>query len=169
MSEENNVENTDSEKTATKRRVIKSEVALVDVLSRAEGIDGYDKNNFHVRGPKNGTRVVFTKTPNVSRFYFYGQNDYQRLEPLRGQSGLLVYSEQDRKEKKLGGIMAEVEFDKLPAEDALRLIEELIELVRSAPVPAEKPKKVKKEKPSEDVTSSTEDESGSNEGEPSEA
>ena len=145
-----------TDETRKKRRVVKCEITSEQVLALTSGLDSYEKDNFYVRGYKRGHRVVFTKTPKISRFYYYGAGDYDSLNSLPEKSSLIVYSEDERREKKLGGIMAEVDLGNASTESALTLINALINLVREAPVPKPAPVKTKKNtEVSENVTEET--------------
>lgn len=141
MSEETSVteatEAVVAEKTSEpKRNSIPNEA----VAALIAGIPQYEKTSFNVVGHKGGVRLALPKTNGVGRAYFYGNGDYS-LVP--SHPAITSFSEEERKAARLGGIMAEVNFE-LGVEAATEALTALIEVVRNAPAPA--PKAVKQPK-----------------------
>ncbi|MBV9125674.1 MAG: hypothetical protein JO112_20180 [Planctomycetes bacterium] len=137
MSEDNT-----NEKKA--REPKKNSIPSTEVKALVAGIPQYDKASFLVVGHKNGVRIALPKTTGVSRAYFYGNGDYTAIPE---DEAITVFSEEERKQNRRGGIMAEVNFD-LGVEAAKRALGKLVAVVKAAPAPKAKPKaepKVKKE------------------------
>ena len=122
--------------TKVKRTVISSEAVKVLI----EGLPQYEKAAFLVVGHKNGVRLAIPKSQNgISRIYFYGNGDYSLIPKL---PGIKEFSEDQRRELRKGGIMAEVSFDQGLAEGEVALAA-LVDVVRRAPAPTPKPLKLK--------------------------
>lgn len=143
MSEETKTE-TAAEKKA--REPKKNSIPSTEVDKLIAGIPSYKKTSFLVVGHRDGIRIALPLTTGVSRAYFYGNGDYSLIP---SHDAITVFTEEQRKEQRKGGIMAEIDFEKGldQAREALTL---LIEVVRAAPAPAPKavakPKAPKKEK-----------------------
>ena len=136
MSEDNSTE------TKKAREPKKNSIPLTEVRELVAGIPQYDKASFLVVGHKDGVRLAIPRTTGVSRTYFYGNNDYSTVPT---HAAVKTFSADERKEQRLGGIMAEIDFSQGldAAREALSL---MVEAVRNAPTPAPKPKKEPKEK-----------------------
>ncbi len=131
--------------TDKKREPKKNSIPSDEIRTLIEGLPQYTKTSFLVVGHKNGVRLAIPKTTGVSRTYFYANDDYSLIPE---DEAITVFDEADRKEHRRGGIMAEVDYDK-GLEAARRALSKLIDAVKAAPAPAEKPKrepKPKKEK-----------------------
>lgn len=140
----------DTENTAAAekkpREPKKNSIPADEINALVAGITQYKKTSFLVVGHKDGVRIALPLTSGVSRAYFYGNGDYS-LVPKH--DAITVFTEEQRKEQRKGGIMAEVDFDK-GLDQAREALKALIEVVRAAPEPAAKalakPKAPKKEK-----------------------
>lgn len=132
----------DSEKTEKKgREPKKNSIPRDEVKKIVHGIPAYEKASFDVIGHKDGVRLAIPKTGGVSRAYFYANGDYSLVPE---HPAIKRFSEEERKERRLGGIMAEVEFDDVAkAREALAL---LVGIVRKAEAPKAKEKKAPKAK-----------------------
>ena len=144
MSEDNetvtDTDTTTNETVTGKKRVT---VDSSTVKSLVEGIPQYDKASFTVVGHKGGVRLALPRTNGISRAYFYGNGDYSLVPE---HPAISVFSAEKRKEHRLGGIMAEVNFD-LGVDEATSALKALLDVVRAAPAPAPKAlKSPKKEK-----------------------
>lgn len=128
-------------KKEKKPRASKKNAVAADVVKAlGEGVASYDKASFTVYGHKSGVRLAVPKAGSVSRAYFYAGGDYALVPD---HAAVKVFSEEVRKEKRLGGIMAEVDFsDVALATEALGL---LLAAVKAA-VPVEKKKPAPKKK-----------------------
>lgn len=128
---------TNNDKTEKRGRVSKkNSLSRESVDKIVAGSPSYEKASFLVVGYKGGVRIAIPKTGGVSRVYFYGMGDYS-LVPLH--TALKTFSEEERKELRKGGIMAEVLFDDLVlAAEALTL---LVAVVNRATAPVRKVKK----------------------------
>lgn len=112
----------------------------------AAGIPQYDKASFLVIGHRRGVRIALPKTNGVSRAYFYGLGDYTLIPT---NDAITVFTTDERKANRRGGIMAEVNFE-LGVEAAVEALTALIAVVRTADAPAAKglkePRKPRKSK-----------------------
>lgn len=143
MSEETNEKLADDKKVREKKNSIPTE----KVTELIAGLPQYDKASFTVVGHKGGTRVALPKTNGVSRAYFYGSGTVPSHEAI------IAFTEEERRERRLGGVTARVDFSK-GVDPATQALELLLEEVRNAPAPAPKalkapksPKEPKKPKP----------------------
>lgn len=140
MSEENK---TEGAKKA--REPKKNSIPMAEVTALVEGIPQYTKASFLVVGHKDGVRIAIPKTAGVARALFYAKGDYTLVPE---DPAITVFTEEQRKEKRLGGIMAEVNFE--AGVDAARAaLTKLVAVVRAAETPTPKvvkPKAPKKEK-----------------------
>lgn len=137
MSEDN-----DSAKKARKPK--NNSIPASEVKALVAGLPQYDKTAFLVVGHKNGVRIALPKTVGVSRAFFYGNGDYKSIPE---DEAITVFTEEERKQSRRGGVMAEVNFE-LGVEAARRALGKLVDAVKAAPAPAAKPKaepKLKKE------------------------
>lgn len=103
-----------------------------------------EKTSFFRVGPKGGTSAVYPKSESVSRFYFYGPE-----ESVPSHPAITLYTKEERKSMKLGGIVAEVDFDR-GLESATEAVALLLQVVRTAPAPLPKEKKVRPKKEKSD-------------------
>jgi hypothetical protein len=139
-------ENSTSPAAKKAREPKKNSIPQATVTALVEGIPQYEKESFLVVGHKGGVRVALPLTTGVSRVYFYGNNDYSLIPQ---HEAITVFSEEQRKEGRKGGIMAEVDFGK-GLDLALSALTALVEVVRNAKAPEPKlakpkaPKKPKK-------------------------
>lgn len=136
--ETNSSTETDAEKKA--REPKKNSIPSSEIVELTAGIPFYDKASFRVVGHKKGVRLALPLTNGVSRAYFYANNEYGIIPD---DEAIRTFSAEERKEQRLGGIMAEVDFE-LGVEAARRALGKLIDVVRAAPAPAEKPRREKK-------------------------
>lgn len=132
-------ENSENEKKA--REPKKNSIPTEKVVELTAGLPRYEKTSFLVIGHRSGIRIALPKTSGVSRAYFYGNGDYASI-PTHG--AITVFSEGQRKERRLGGIMAEVNFEK-GIEAATEALALLTDVVRQAQAPAPKGVKAPKE------------------------
>lgn len=136
-------ENNDTNETAVEAkappRAAKASVMSADVAPLVDGIESFDKSAFRMYGKQRGVRLALPLTQKISRTFFYG-------EPVPEHPAIVKYSEQERKDQRLGGITARVDFDQGPAL-AIEAIGLLAEAVRKAPAPEAKAKPASKEKP----------------------
>lgn len=140
MSDENNenVETVEVEvKSEKKKRTsTKAAVLAVDISSSLEGLPSYEKASFRVYGHKSGVRLALPVTQKIGRAYFYGGDitvDHQAV---------VSFTAEERKERRLGGVTAEVDFTK-GADLAREAIELLAEHVRKYEPVAKPEKKVR--------------------------
>lgn len=142
MSDENKTENGEQTTEAAKktRQPKKNSIPASEIKALTDGIPQYEKASFLVVGHKNGVRIALPRTGGVSRAYFYG--DYSIIP---SDEAIRVFSIDERKADRLGGITARVDFDK-GEEAAKRALGKLVEVVRAAPVPAPKAKREPKAK-----------------------
>lgn len=141
MSEENTETTTETAAEKKAREPKKNSIPAEKVSELIEGIPQYDKTSFLVVGHKNGVRVALPKTNGVSRAYFYGNGDYAIVP---SHPAVTTFTEEQRKERRLGGIMAEVNFEK-GIEVATEGLAALVAVVRAAEAPAPKGVKAPKE------------------------
>ena len=122
---------TTNETKGQKKALISNE----KVLELTAGIPAYDKASFRVVGHRNGVRLALRRSANgVGCAYFYGMGDYS-LVP--SHSAITPFTAEQRKERRLGGIMAEVAFGQ-GVESATEALALLVEVVRKAEEPAPK-------------------------------
>lgn len=133
MSEENN--ETKTVEATAPARPAKASVSADDVQPLVAGISSYDKAAFRVYGQKGSARLTLPKTQKIARGYFYG-------EPVPDHRAIVKFTEEQRKDKKLGGITAEIDFSQ-GQDAALEAIKLLADVVRKAP--AVQPKQPKEE------------------------
>lgn len=157
MSEDNQNEKA-AESTETKTKKVrepkKNSIPAAEIKDLTDGIPQYEKASFLVVGHKNGVRIALPRTGGVSRAYFYG--DYSIIP---NDEAIRVFTVDERKEDRLGGITAKVDFEK-GSEAARRALGKLIDVVRSAPAPAVKPKREPKPKTEETLPSSGQEAEG---------
>ncbi len=127
-------EDSNDEKKA--REPKKNSIPSAEVKALVAGIPQYEKASFLVVGHKNGVRLALPKTTGVSRAFFYGNGDYSTIPE---DEAITVFSEEERKEGRKGGIMAEVNFE-LGLEAARRALGKLVNAVKASPVPKAKAK-----------------------------
>ncbi len=145
---------TESTEAADKKREPKkNSIPADEIKTLIEGLPQYTKTSFLVVGHKNGVRLAIPKTSGVSRTYFYANDDYSIIPE---DDAITVFDEADRKEHRRGGIMAEVDYDK-GLEAARRALTKLIDVVKAAPAPAEKPKREPKPKKEKAAAAPTEE------------
>lgn len=148
MSDETNDTTAETEATSEKkvREPKRNSIPSTEVAVLTEGIPQYTKTSFLVVGHKDGVRIALPLTSGVSRAYFYGNGDYSLIPQ---HDAISVFTEEQRKEQRKGGIMAEVDFEK-GLDQAREALVKLIAVVRAAPAPAPKalakPKAPKKPK-----------------------
>lgn len=97
----------------------KNSVSFADVMNMVDGLPSYEKKSFLLVGTKGSVRLAIPKGEKISRFYFYGDDDYS-LVPQH--PAVVQYTVEERKAKKLGGIMAEVLFTEESYSEALQLL-----------------------------------------------
>jgi hypothetical protein len=131
--EENSQHNPETATEKKAREAKRNSIPFAEVQALVDGIPQYDKASFLVVGHKNGVRLALPRTTGVSRAYFYGNGDYSLIPDL---TAITTFTEEQRKEQRRGGIMAEVEFDNLDL--ARQALEALVKVVRSAPAPTPK-------------------------------
>lgn len=137
MSDNDNNESTETAVEAkAPPRASKASVMSADVAPLVDGIESFDKSAFRVYGQQRGVRLALPLTQKISRTFFYG-------EPVPEHPAIVKYTEQERKDQRLGGITARVDFDQGPAA-AIEAIGLLAEAVRKAPAPEAKPKAASK-------------------------
>lgn len=123
------------DKTEKKAREPKKNSIPSDEIEKlVAGIPQYKKTSFLVVGHKDGVRLAIPLTSGVSRAYFYGNGDYSLIPH---HDAITVFTEEQRKEQRKGGIMAEIEFDK-GLDAAREALTKLINVVRHAPAPQPK-------------------------------
>lgn len=128
------------------REAKKNSVLRTELDAMVDGIPSYEKASFTIVGYKGGVRLALPKTVSVSRAYFYADDDYSLVPD---HAAITKFSEEDRKQRRLGGIMAEVDFSNLDsAREALVL---LVEAVKNAK-PKQKPEKKPREKKAKNTT-----------------
>lgn len=115
----------------------KNSIPSSEVKALVAGLPQYEKASFLMVGHKNGVRLALPKTAGVSRAFFYGNGDYKSVPE---DEAITVFSEEQRKEGRKGGIMAEVNFE-LGLESARRALGKLVAAVRAAETPKAKPAK----------------------------
>lgn len=135
MSEDSDTTETADEKKA--REPKKNSIPSDEVRALVAGLPQYDKASFLMVGHRNGVRLALPKTTGVSRAFFYGNGDYAAVPE---DEAITVFSEEQRKEGRKGGIMAEVNFE-LGLDAARRALGKLVGAVKAAPVPQAKPAK----------------------------
>ncbi len=140
MSETDNVETTeDQTKPASTTETVKRTVLLeAEVDAAIDGIMQYKKTSFLVVGHKGGTRLAIPLTKDVGRVYYYG-DDYAALPK---HEAITVFTVEERKARRLGGIMAEVDFSR-GHDLALEAFTALTQVVRAAKEPVPRSVKVK--------------------------
>lgn len=138
---------------ADKKREPKKSIPSDEIKTLVEGLPQYTKTSFLVVGHKNGVRLAIPKTSGVSRTYFYANDDYSLIPD---DDAITVFDEANRKEHRRGGIMAEIDYDK-GVEAARRALSKLVDVVRAAPTPAEKPKREPKPKKEKAATAAADD------------
>lgn len=118
------------------------------------GIPSFPKRAFLMVGhaQDRGTRLAVALTKKVGRVYFYGEYDQLPGADV-GTSfpGIRVYTEEERKAERLGGVIAAVDFSASP-EDYLAAFRHLVDVVRTSEPPPARPARQPK------ATASTEDE-----------
>jgi hypothetical protein len=112
----------------------KNSIPSTEIEALTNGIPQYKKTSFLVVGHRDGVRIALPLTAGVSRAYFYGNGDYSLIPQ---HDAITVFTEEQRKEQRRGGIMAEVDFEK-GLDAAREALTKLIEVVRAAPAPAPK-------------------------------
>ncbi len=117
----------------------KGSIPAEEIAALVDGIPQYEKTSFLVVGHRDGVRIALPKTSGVSRAYFYANGNYA-LVPL--DEAITIFTEEQRKEQRKGGIMAEVNFEH-GTEAARRALGKLVDAVRAAPAPIVKEPKVK--------------------------
>jgi len=121
-----------TEESKKPRAPKKGSIPMEELVALEAGIPTWDRKSFHMVGPRDGVRLAVRKSAGISRAYFYAAGDYGLIPD---HPAIRVYSPEERKEKKLGGVQAELSFehglDK--AREALGL---LVEAVRNAPAPS---------------------------------
>ena len=105
MDEESVTEKTKAERKPRKAKSGSIPREELDQLS--DGIHTWDKKSFHMIGPKGGVLLAVPKSKGVSRAYFYAAGDYNLIPE---HPAIKVYQPDERKERKLGGVMAELDF-----------------------------------------------------------
>lgn len=130
----------------------KNSIPSDEIAVMTAGIAQYTKTSFLVVGYKDGVRIALPKTSGVSRAYFYANNDYSLIPE---HEAITVFSAEQRKEQRLGGIMAEIDFSK-GLDLAKEALAALVQIVRDAPVPVAKPKREPKIKAVAPAVASTE-------------
>ena len=148
MSEEDTTTTEKVEKKA--REPKKNSIPRAEIEALVQDLPQYKKTSFLVVGHKSGVRLAIPLTAGVSRIYFYGNDDYTTIPD---DEAITVFDEANRKEHRRGGIMAEVDFEK-GLDAARRALGKLVDAVRAAPAPAEKPKRAPKPKKEETATQS---------------
>ena len=114
-------------------------ISREDLVRLAAGIQTWDRKSFQMIGPKGGVLLAVPKSKGVSRAYFYAAGDYNLIPD---HPAIRVYQPDERKERKMGGVMAELDFSH-GTESALEGLELLLKAVREnqgspkAVVPAE--------------------------------
>jgi hypothetical protein len=134
----------------SKRNSIPSDV-VSDIVT---DIPQYTKASWLVVGHRGGVRLALPRTNGVSRAYFYGNGDYAQIP---SHPAITVFTEEQRKEKHLGGVMAEVDFS-AGVEAATAALALLAGIVRRAEAPPAKglrepkaPRTAKKARPAIDA------------------
>jgi hypothetical protein len=157
-------ENTTATEGKKAREPKKNSIPSADVKELVAGIPQYEKASFLVVGYKDGVRLALPLTNGVSRTYFYGNGNYSIIPE---DEAIRVFSAEERKENRLGGLMAEVDYSQ-GLDAARRALTKLVEVVRAAPVPQPKPKrepkKPKAAAPAEAAETSAESDPASFEG-----
>jgi hypothetical protein len=120
----------------------KDSIPRTEIEAMVKDLPQYTKTSFLVVGHRNGVRLAIPLTAGVSRVYFYGNDDYSTIP---NDEAITVFDEANRKEHRRGGIMAEVNFEK-GLEAARRALGKLVDVVRTAPPPGQKPKRAPKKK-----------------------
>ena len=128
MSEDTNNTNTDEAKKA--RDPKRNSIPAEKVNALVAGLPQYNKTSFLVVGHKDGVRLAVPVTSGVSRVYFYGDGDYSIIPE---HMAITVFTEEQRKEGRKGGIMAEVDFAK-GTDLAYSALEALVEEIGRAHV-----------------------------------
>lgn len=131
-----------AEKTSKPREPKKNSIPRTEIEALVKDLPQYTKTSFLVVGHKNGVRLAIPLTAGVSRVYFYGNDDYTIIP---ADDAITVFDEANRKEHRRGGIMAELDFEK-GLDAAKAALVKLIDVVRAAPIPVDKPKKEPKPK-----------------------
>ncbi len=137
-------DNTTQDKQRKPRESKKNSIPMTEVHELAKGINQYEKTSFLMIGHKNGVRLALPKTSGVSRVYFYAGS----YAAIPDDPAITVFTEEQRKELRKGGIMAEVNFS-LGVDAARDALVKLIDVVRATPAPEAKvvkPKAVRKVK-----------------------
>lgn len=148
----------DESSTAAEKKVRepkKNSIPSAEIKELVAGIPQYDKASFLVVGHKEGVRIALPRTNGVSRAYFYANGDYSIIPE---DEAIRTFSAEERKEQRLGGIMAEVDFS-LGVDAARQALGKLVAIVKAAPAPIPKPKREPKAKPpapEEDATEEAE-------------
>ena len=108
----------------------KGSIPRTELDSMTHGLPGWDRASFHMVGTRNGVRIAVPRTRGISRAYFYAAGDYNRIPD---HPAIRVFQPDERKERKLGGICAEIDFSAglELAKEALGL---MVRAVREAPV-----------------------------------
>lgn len=127
MSEENQTNENDGADDKKVREPRKNTLPYDEVVSMGDGLPTHTKKSWLVIGPQKGIRLTVPTTAGVGRAFFYGDDDYDLIPD---DPAITIYSHEERKERKLGGIMARVEFDQ-GLDAAKRAIGKLIEVVRA--------------------------------------
>lgn len=133
MSEEN------TETAPTEEKTRRNSIPRTEVDEMIAGIPQFEKKAFTMVGNEKarGVRLAIASTKNVSRVYFYADDDYQIIPEL---PGIVVFSKEDRKENHRGGVMAEIDFA-VGADAARVALQALVDVVRSAPPKAPRPER----------------------------
>lgn len=98
-------ENDNQEK---KREPRKNTLPFDEVISMGEGLPSHSKKSWHIFGDPKGIRIAVPTTTGVGRVFFYGDDNYDLIPD---DPAITVFSHEERKERKLGGIMAKVSFE----------------------------------------------------------
>lgn len=138
MSEENTETNETTTAPAEKTR--RGSIPREDVEAAITGIPTFPKKAFLMVGhaQDRGTRLAVALTKKVGRVYFYG--DYGQLPSV---PGVRVYTEDERKAERLGGVIAAVDFSASP-EEYTAAFAALVDVVRNAPPPPARPARATK-------------------------
>lgn len=137
MSENTTIETTETETTNTKPAKVEKPKKFafkadeVDTMLAAAGVAVETMKSWKQAGPKNAVHLAVAKTKSVSRIYIYATH--------LSHPAVINYTDEDRKEKRLGGIKAEIDFDQ-PEELVRSALEMAIDAVKNQP-PVEKKEK----------------------------
>ncbi len=108
------------------RKAKNGSIPRAELDALADGIPTWNKTAFHMVGPRDGVRIAVPNTQGILRAYLYAGGDYAIIPE---HPAIRVFQPDERKERKLGGVQAELDFS-LGLDNAREALGLLVEAVR---------------------------------------